>query len=276
MSDDSPQTLEERTQKAMLQYALMRPESAGFLAGSFLLTFLLSIFDVSIFGLPNFTWLFIGIVAYLSLVWSSYSDPKTGQKVIEELLRSDFNPKKIKSKQLQAQIDQALDYRARITELINERKDGAIKDELAGVAAQFDEWIEEIYGLAERLDDYRDEKKTLVKSYFSAEKRLKELKTRRQRVKDAKMKADIDNNIKGLQRQIQTIESLDTTMERAKLRLENTLTAMGTIHSQTLLLDAKDIDSSRYRRLQQDIANEVEELSDVLYAMDEVYSDSEI
>lgn len=273
---DGPQSLEERTQKAMLQYALMRPESAGFLAGSFLLTFLLSIFGANIFGLPNLTWLIVGIVAYLSLVWSSYSDPKTGQKVIQELLRSDFNPRKIKSKRLQAQIDEALNYRTRITELINERRDGSIKDELTSMASQFDEWIEEIYGLAERLDDYRVEKETLVKSYFSAEKRRKELAIRLEKVKDTKIKNDIKNNINGLNRQINTIEALENTMERAKLRLENTLIAMGTIHSQTLLLGAKDIDSSRYRRLQQDIADEVEELADVLYAMDEVYSDSEI
>ena len=71
---------------------------------------------------------------------------------------------------------------------------------------------------------------------------------------------------------MKTIETLEYTMERARLRLDSTVTSMATIYPQTLLLDAKDIDSSRYRRLEHEIQEEVTELADVLYAMDEVYS----
>jgi hypothetical protein len=60
-------------------------------------------------------------------------------------------------------------------------------------------------------------------------------------------------------------------MERARLRLENTLTAMGTIYTQTMLVGAKDIDSGRAKRLREEIGEEVNELGDVLSAMDEVY-----
>jgi hypothetical protein len=49
-------------------------------------------------------------------------------------------------------------------------------------------------------------------------------------------------------------------MERARLRLENTLTAMSTIYTQTMLVGAKDIDSGRARRLRDEIAEEVNEL----------------
>jgi outer membrane protein TolC len=75
-----------------------------------------------------------------------------------------------------------------------------------------------------------------------------------------------------LQRQLDTLASLDDTIQRAKLQLENSLTSLGTIYSQTMLVDAKDIDSGRARRLRQEIADEVTELHDVLIAMDEVYS----
>jgi hypothetical protein len=39
-----------------------------------------------------------------------------------------------------------------------------------------------------------------------------------------------------------------------------------------MLVDAKDIDSGRARRLRQEIAGEVTELNDILLAMDEVYT----
>jgi hypothetical protein len=62
------------------------------------------------------------------------------------------------------------------------------------------------------------------------------------------------------------------TIRRAELQLENTLTHLGTIYSQTMLVDAKDIDSGRARRLRQEIVDEVTEINDVLLAMDEVYA----
>lgn len=272
---DAREALEQRAQRAMIQHALMRWESALALAGSVLVPFLLTIFDSNIAGLPNATWFGLGMVAYAALAWSSYSDPKTGHEVVESLLREDFDPAHVRSPLLRSKIEEALGYRSRITELIKERDDSALKVQLESMASQFDEWIEEVYDLARRLDEYEDERNQLMDGYFSAEKRIKSLKERRRRVKDEQVKDDINKNIASMQRQRATIESLENTMERARLRLENTITAMATIYPQTLLLGAKDIDSSRYRRLQADIANEVDELADVLYAMDEVYSESE-
>jgi hypothetical protein len=46
---------------------------------------------------------------------------------------------------------------------------------------------------------------------------------------------------------------------------------MGTIYSQLMLVGTKDVDSSRVRRLREDMADEVHELQDVLESMDEVY-----
>ena len=46
---------------------------------------------------------------------------------------------------------------------------------------------------------------------------------------------------------------------------------MGTVYSQLLLMDAKDIDSGKYQRLQDDIAEEVKGLREIADAMDEVY-----
>ena len=57
------------------------------------------------------------------------------------------------------------------------------------------------------------------------------------------------------------------------LQLENSLTHLGTIYSQTMLVDVKDIDNGRSRRLRQSITDEVVELNDILLSMDEVYAD---
>jgi hypothetical protein len=63
-------------------------------------------------------------------------------------------------------------------------------------------------------------------------------------------------------------------MQRAELQLESTLSALGTVYSQTLLVDAKDMDSGRAKRLRKDVSDQVDELKDLLTTMDEVYQDS--
>lgn len=270
------QALEERARRAILQHALMRWESAGVLAGSFLLTFLFSLFDYNLFGAPNITWFLVGLVAYLGLVYSSMTDEEGNRRVVEALLRAEFTPKRLRKPSLQAKIQEALDYRTRITGLIEQRSaDSVLKGQLQLMAGQFDEWIEEIYDLAQRLDAYELQIPTLKASYDNAVKRRSDLQQRRQQTRDDKVRAEIDQNIASLTKQIETIETLGNTMRRAELRLDNTLTAMGTIYPQTMLLSAKDIDSERYRRLQQEIAEEVNSLTDVLGAMDEVYSGSQ-
>jgi len=60
-------------------------------------------------------------------------------------------------------------------------------------------------------------------------------------------------------------------MQKAELHMDTTLTAMGTIYSQLLLVGVKDVDSGRAQRLRQDITEQVKQLEDVACSMDEVY-----
>lgn len=101
---------------------------------------------------------------------------------------------------------------------------------------------------------------------------MEELKVRLQAEDDDAVRGQINETMSSMERQIETIDALEKTMQRAELQLETTMTALGTIYSQTMLVGAKDIDSGRAKRLQQDIADEVTELDDVLIAMDEVYA----
>ena len=60
-------------------------------------------------------------------------------------------------------------------------------------------------------------------------------------------------------------------MDRAELQLENTLTALGTVYSQALLLDARDMDSTKTQRLRDNISEQVASLNDLQSSLDEVY-----
>jgi Rad3-related DNA helicase len=188
------------------------------------------------------------------------------------MLQDAFRPEELTSPELQRAVDEALDYRSRVAAAVREQRDSVLKDELLQTAQQFDEWLEEIYGLAQRLDRYNKDRHIHDRNRKRAEERVRQLEKQLQREASPAVRQEIDSNLAAIRRQLEAITQLDDAMARAALRLENTVTAMGTIYTQVTLMGAKDIDSGRSRRLRLEISEEVTELSDVLAAMDEVYA----
>ncbi|MGW8317833.1 MAG: hypothetical protein ACWGPS_01210 [Candidatus Promineifilaceae bacterium] len=269
MANKARQDLEKRAQQAMLQHAVFRWESAMVIA----LTLLLAALGPSLIeAVPGWAWLVGGLVAEAAIIYSSYTDPETGRKVVAEMLQDEFHPEVLEDRRLQEQVQEALDYRSRITAAIRERRDSVLKDNLTETARQIDEWLESIYSLAQRLDRYRQEREILERDRTRAEQRIDQLEKQAKVESDPQVIEQIAFTVDGMRRQVETIRTLDNTMERAQLQLESTLSALGTIYSQTMLVGAKDIDSGRAKRLRQDIASEVEELDNILVAMDEVYA----
>ncbi len=270
MSDSKP-TLESRVQRAILQEAIFRPESALVIS----LTLLLAMFAPQVDFLsfiPAWAWLVGGALAETGLVYSSLSDARFGQKVVAKMLRNEFEPQKLKNSQLQRQIEEAFDYRARIQAAIQQQPEGLLKDELKQTAVQIDEWLEHIYNLARRIDRYYQDRDVLLRDHKRTDKRIQELNQRLKLEKDPQVRQQIEVTRDALTRQHETLETLGHTISRAELQLENSHAHLATIYSQTMLIGAKDIDSSSARRLRQEIDDEVNELQDVLVAMDEVYA----
>ncbi len=271
---EAREALEERVQKAIVQESFLRWESAVVISLTLLLVAITALgvgfFDS--FSSLWWVWLLGGAAAEAALVYSSLTDPKFGQQVAANLLRHEFKPERLRDKKLQRQINEALDYRSRIEESIRGRSDSLIKDELTQTGVQIDEWMEHIYDLAQRIDRYRLEYETLARDRQHAETRIAQLQQEILLEGDQAVKNQIQITLDGLQRQVDTLERLDNTIQRAELQLENTLTSLRTIYSQSMLVEAKDIDSSRARRLRHEITEEVHELNDILVAMDEVYT----
>jgi hypothetical protein len=270
MSQPSRRALEERVQQAILQHAVFRWESAVVIGLTIVLTGLSIVFKP--FAGAWLASLVGGLLGEAALVYSSLYDPETGRRVVANMLRDEFHPERLLDKQLQQQISEAFDYRSRIEAAIRERRDTVLKDNLSETARQIDEWLENIYSLAQRLDRHQAEKRILDRDRTRANERLHQLEKQSKSELDPAVRQQIQTNIESLRRQVETIDTLDNTMDRARLQLENTLSALGTIYSQTMLIGARDIDSGRARRLRQEIVEEVEDLGDILAAMEEVYS----
>ena len=271
MASKEDESLRERVQKAMFREAIFRPESALVIS----IALLLAVFAPQVGFLdfiPFWVWLLGGLGAEAALVYSSLTDPEFGRKVAAKVLRKEFEPQQLQDPRLRERMAEALDYRVRIEKAIRQQDDSLIKDELSQTAVQMDEWLEHIHDLALRIDRYRQGREVLVRDYDRTSKRIDELENQLAAEDNPAVRTQIEATLESKKRQLETLEKLSDTIRRAELQLETSISQLATIYSQTMLVDAKDIDSSQARRLRLEISDEVDEIQDILLAMDEVYA----
>ncbi len=270
MANEKREELEKRVKRAYIENAFFRWESAVIIA----LTLILTVVAFTQLGNTPLSLLpvIIGLLAEAAIVASSLTDKQLYQKIMAEALHREFDPKHIDDKALREQFLKAVNYRRRIEAAIQEQPDNLLKNELQQAASQIDNWIEHIYNLAQKISRYRQREQEIERDKARAQRRIQELDQEMILEDDEAVKQQMVVTIQGLQQQLSTLSGVENTMQRAELQIENSLAHLGTIYSQALLVDAKDIDSSRAKRLRQEISDEVTELNEVLLAMDEVYT----
>lgn len=272
MASEKREELEKKVQRAFVENAFLRWESAVIIALTLILT-AVSAFDV--LALPNwapFVIFLLGLLIEAGLVASSLTDKDLYRKIMHDALRQEFDPKQIADKGLRSQFQEAINYRSRIESAIQEQPDNMLKDELMQTASQIDAWLEHIYNLTQKISRYRTREQIIERDRLRAQRRLEQLQQEMLLETDPAVRKQMEETMQGLQQQLETLEGVQNTIQRAELQIENSLAHLGTIYSQALLVDAKDIDSSRAQRLRQEISDEVTELNEVLLAMDEVYA----
>jgi hypothetical protein len=259
--------------RSIIEYAFLRWESAVLMAltvGGTALSFYLDYHGI----LPAWVWeacLALGLPSQALLVYSSLTDADTSRTIIARLLREKYYPHRLNDAFLQEQIDKAFAYHSRLETRVNRWRDTHLKNHLNDTARQIREWLKISYILAQRIDHYLAEYEILKSDRIHATQRLNVLQQQLSQEKDAEMQRQLQLTIHSLQRQVEALLSVDNTMKQAKLQLEHTLSAVGTIYSQTLLIEARELDGSRLERIRAEVAAEVTQLNDILGAMANVY-----
>ncbi|HSJ52815.1 MAG TPA: hypothetical protein VLC52_03625 [Anaerolineae bacterium] len=265
------QELEQKATRAILTRSIYRWESAVIIS----LTLGLSLLTmVGVVPVPDFWqwwfWVVLGALGETALVWSSLKDPEFRARAVAEMFREKFNAREIRNAKLRAQVEKALEYRDRIDEAIQEGREGVLREHLVDVSRGINQWLENLFRLARRLDAY--EADTMIHQDVSAvQPAIEALKKRLSTEDDDTVKRQISQTIAQRQIQRDNLHKLQNVMERAEFQLESTITAMGTVYSQVMILGSRDVASGRAGRLQQDIADQVQGLQDVVKTMDEVY-----
>ena len=262
-------TLRRRALQAILTHAFFRWESAVTISAAMLLSYFVPYLPVPTW--QPWYWVVGAVLAEIGISIATLRNPEINARVVAGLLRQDFNPKQLHNPQNQGRVEQALEYRKRIEAAIaSHHGEGVLRDHLREMAGDIDGWIANIYSLALRLDTYQADD-VVKQDRRTAPQALRDLEARLRQEDNPGVRAQIEETIRGKQAQVESLDALENSMERANYQLEQTLTALGTVYSQLLLLGVKDLDSGRAQRLRQDIAEQVASLQDLSTSLDEVY-----
>jgi hypothetical protein len=264
--------LTKRAARAILIRSFYRWESAVLLALTLILTVLT--WAGAIGSLLPFWkwwyWLLLGASGEVALIWSSLQDPEFRARAVGEMFREKFDTRGIQDKDLKAQVSKALEYRDRIDGAISKSREGVLRDHLRDVSGGITHWMENVFTLAKRLDAYQADQ-MIHRDRQSVEPEIEALKKRLGTEDDDAVKRQISQAIAQKQIQRDNLKKLQNVMEKAEFQLESTITAMGTVYSQMMILGSRDVSAGRAQRLQQDIDDQVRALQDVVHTLDEVY-----
>ncbi len=265
--------LRKRAQRAILTNALMRWESAVLI--------MLTLFGSTGLGLAalsgRLSWLWpvvglgVGLVAWSAVFASSLTDEQDNARAVAAELRDRYNPRRLQSRDLRAQMDKALGYRELLARAVQGTRQGILRDRLARAVEPVDDWIEAIYQLASRVDSY-ERNKVLQQDMQAVPGAITNFKRRLDRENNPAVRATLEKTIADKEQQWEQLSQLKAMMEKAGYQLESTLAQLGTIYAQLQAIDVQATERGRDEQLRSEINEQVHQLHDLSGAMDEVYT----
>lgn len=262
--------LEQDVGKALLRNAIFRLESALMVGGTLLATVFL---PNAIPWIPWFVWPLLGVIGEVAIIVSTLTDKSEQQKAIEALFREKYTYSGIRDRALLSKLNEAEQYRQRIQAVVEQHREGLLRDRMKSTTDQVYDWIANMVTLARRLDTYRSDR-ILRRDLENVPKEMERLKARLQAERDSRMRDQMNTTLESSREQAEALSELRARMDRADLQLDHSLAALGTVYSQLLLIGTKEVDSDRAERLRDDIRGEVLALKDIVDSLNEVYASS--
>ncbi len=261
--------MKQQIQRAVLSYALFRPESAVVIAITIILVGL-SFLNLSWLPGKWWLWLLFGLVGEALILLTTLRDEGLYKQVMDEMFHQEFDFKKLRSSDLRQKLSKALEYRDLIVKEVEREEDSVLDDYLSDMAHGLEDWIAQVYRLAQGLDVYQHDP-VIARDMETVPKELEKYEGLLTGEEQDSVREDLEKTVAIKRSQWDTLKNLRDTMAKAQLQLENTLSSMSTVYTQVVLLGAKDVNSSRAQRLQQDMTEQISALEDIGATMDEVY-----
>lgn len=266
----------------LISKALFKPLNATFIGGAIVSSGFFAL--VMPLLLPLLTPLFVGLAAMIPVggllaevfyLYNAATDEQAHADAVAKMLRPEvsFDPKSIKNPELRGKVDKALEYWSLIDDAIEAAPPGPMRERLETTTREVTHWLQAVFNLAARVDEFYDNK-VIKRDLDSVPRMLKDYQRKLEKEDSPEVRRQLEKTIEDSERQLRILLSLENNMEKASYQLDSTISSLGTIYSQLLLVSSKDEEGSKVNRLQAEVSEQVHRLEDLTEAMDEVYQSS--
>ncbi len=206
---------------------------------------------IAIFIFGNVT----GVVATLSLPWLSFNKQPAEREGIV-------------NKTLFTHVERALTYQAQIGQAVDSRPENRKNDHLQAVTQQIKQWTTAIRELAQRIDRFEQDK-LIHEDLTTVPQAIEQLQNKLIAEVSDTTRLKLEQALVSRQEQLAFLTQLQETMEQAKIEIDRTLAALGTIYSQ-LLIGQSANHAADYAKVASRVDEQVRQLREYLEALQEV------
>ena len=168
---------------------------------------------------------------------------------------------------MQTHLDKAQSYQKQINNLVKS-SEGQYRPRMQELVADVDKWIQAIEDLTKQVDNLQ--RNTLIhQDLKSVPLAIEKLETRLVDESNQRTRRELEQTLDSRKKQLAALQQLQNTINQAELKIENTLSSLGTIYSQLLTTQSTD-QVADYGRLSAEVDEEVRTLQDYLDALKEV------
>lgn len=264
---------ERRTKDEMRQRALSALLTDAFFTWPSAVTIALTIIaffsQIKLFdGWQPWYWLIAGAVLEVIYLVATITDPQAQREAVTRMLTEKYDPGDIKNMHARQQLQKAIEYKKNIDSFIAAQQ-GAMRASLDSTSAEIEDWIGLIYKLGKSIDTF--ESNTIIRrDRQTARTELSALERRLEIEADPAVKAEIQRAIDIRRDLLADLQKVESLVKRTEIKMETTVAQLSTVYTKLQLIDAKELDSSRARRIQEEIHEEVASLNDIVMAIDDV------
>ena len=181
-------------------------------------------------------------------------------------------PKRVReeiiSTTIQSHLNKARAYREQIETLVKTTTGQNTHTRLQDLANQVDEWTQAIEQLAKRVNKFQQN--TLIhQDLETVPHSIEKLEAQLAAETDPVTRTELERTLANRKNQLSALQQLQNTMKRAEIKIESTLSALGTIYPQLLTSQSTNYVAD-YNHLSAEVDEEVRTLQDHLEALEEV------
>jgi hypothetical protein len=169
---------------------------------------------------------------------------------------------------IQAHLDQARTYKEQINNLIKSTSHQKVHARLQDLVTQVSEWVKAIENIAKHVDSLQ-QNSLIYQDLESIPQSIEKLEAQLANESNEATRIELEGTLVNRRNQLAALEELQSTINRAEIKIESTLSALGTIYSQVLIEQSTNhvVD---YTHLAAEMDEEVRLLQDHLEALEEV------